>query len=200
VKRTFALVIATALVAAPSVARAHLMPEGQGSTRLVGTKAYTLLSIPSKALAAFDDDGDGLLSRVELGRHGQAIETMLRARVRLYSDTVLGRIAWQTLSIEHSDTPDVPMSSLTLVRVTEWSQPPRQLRVVSDIGNQVEFRAILGERTEIDTLSSRRTETTFFAPRRTFGTADIVMASILLVLIPGAILLKTGRKSGPVEA
>ena len=62
-----------ALLLAPGAASAHIMPEGQGSAHLVGNRAYILLSVSAKALAVFDDDHDGLLSRVELGRHGDAI-------------------------------------------------------------------------------------------------------------------------------
>lgn len=182
--------VAAVLLFAPSVARAHIMPEGQGSTRLVGKNGYTLVGVSAKALAAYDDDRDGLISREELSRHGAAIDSMLRVRVRLYSEKSEGRITWQTLSLEHSDVPDAPVPSVTMIRVSEWDEAPVRLRVESTLGAPVAFRAIIGERTETDTLSARRTEVTFFAPRRAIATTDLALIGLLVTVAPVAFLLK----------
>jgi hypothetical protein len=184
----------------------HIMPEGQASAHIVGNRAYILLSIPSKALAAFDDDHDGLISRAELGRHGTQIDSALRQRVHFFGDRVPGRIAWQTLSIEHSDTPDAPMAALTLVRVDEWDRPPATLRVVTDLApaapsGRIEFRAILGEkndRTEIDTLTAERNDLTFFQPKPapTLGRIDAGLLILLLIVLGGVMLSRRWRWSG----
>jgi hypothetical protein len=190
-RRSLLFTIVLAALAVPGAARAHLMPEGQGSTRIVGNRAYTLLSISARTLLAFDDDRDGLLSRDEIARHGPAIESMLSRRVRLLVDSVPGRIVWQTLSIEHSDTPDAPMPAITLVRISEWDRAPTRLRVATDLFDangppQIEFRAILGERTETDTLTARRRDVVFFAPKPRFRVAKADVAIGLAALTVAA--------------
>ena len=192
------LALTLALLAAPRVASAHLMPEGQGSAHLVGNRAYILLSVSAKALAAFDDDHDGLLSRTELGLHGDAITAVLKQRIRFFSGSVAGRVAWQTISTEHSDDPNAPVPAITIVRVDEWDQPPTSIRVVTDLSptapnGRIEFRAILGAREAVDTLTSNRREAEFFGPPKSkarLSQVDLVLALAAVLAMAAALFFR----------
>ena len=52
-------VAVAALLLTPALSDAHLMPEGQGSSKVVGNRAYSLISVPVGVLTGFDDDGNG---------------------------------------------------------------------------------------------------------------------------------------------
>jgi hypothetical protein len=194
--------LALALLAAPRIASAHLMPEGQGSAHLVGNRAYVLLSVSAKALAAFDDDHDGRLSKAELGQHGDAITATLKQRVRFFSDSIAGRVAWQTISIEHADDPDAPVAAITLVRVDEWDRPLTSIRIATDLAStapngRIEFRGILGEQTQVDTLSAARSELTFFTPKPApIRRIDAGLLALLVAAITGLVVSRYSRWPG----
>ena len=196
-----AVTLALAL-AVPRTASAHLMPEGQGSAHLVGNRAYILLSVSAKALAAFDDDHDGLLSKAELGRHGDAIIATLMQRVRFFSGGVAGRIAWQTISVEHADDPDAPVPAITIVRVDEWDQPLTSIRVATDLAatapnGRIEFRSILGEQTQVDTLSAARSELAFFTPKPApIEGIDAGLLALLVAVVAALIVSRYSRWPG----
>lgn len=196
------LALFLALLATPSVASAHLMPEGQGSAHLVGNRAYILLSVSAKALAVFDDDHDGLLSKTELGLHGDAINAVVKQRVRFFSGTVAGRVAWQTISVEHADDPNAPVPAITIVRVDEWDQPLRSIRVVTDLApsapnGRIEFRSILGEKTQVDTLSSARRALSFFTPKPApIRAIDAGLLVLLLAVTGGVFVSRYSRWPG----
>jgi hydrogenase/urease accessory protein HupE len=160
--------IALAIGATPSLADAHIMPAGQGSTRVVGNRAYTLVAIPVSVLEGFDDDRDGLLSVDELKRHGSALEEQVKRRLRIIGNGNPGRIIYQTLVVEHNDGPaSAGMTAVTLVRITEWDGPVKTLSVHADLfsagaKNQLSFRALSADRTEVAILTSTRTGHEFF--------------------------------------
>ena len=81
-----AIVLPLAVWAALSVAlpaQAHLMPAQRGSINLVEGGAFVVLSVPVSALPSVDDDGDHLLSELELARHRGRIESHLVANLSL---------------------------------------------------------------------------------------------------------------------
>jgi hydrogenase/urease accessory protein HupE len=171
-----------AVVALPRDGEAHLMPAWQGSTHLVGNRAYTLLSIPVAALEGVDDNHDGRLAGAELGRHYAEIDRQLSDRVRLTSNGELGKTLYQSLVIEHStETADTGMTSITLMRISEWKDTLTAITVMADVipkgaPDQIMFRAILGdssrhnERIEVADFAASRTSHEFFrGPWRTLG-------------------------------
>jgi hypothetical protein len=126
--------LALALLALPvRDAGAHIMPAGQGSTRIVGNRAHTLVAIPVAALRGFDDDRDGLLGRDELARHGRALEEQCRTLVRITSKGRAGTILYLTLLVEHADSANAPMATITLMRVDEWKEPVERIAVRADL-------------------------------------------------------------------
>jgi hypothetical protein len=171
-----------AILAVPFAgARGHIMPPGQGSTRIVGNRAHTLVSIPVSVLRGFDDNSDGLLGRDELGRHGRALEEQCRELVRISSHGRPGTILYLTLLVEHSDSADAPMSAITLMRIDEWKEPIERVSVRANLfraaGDSLLMRAIYSVpeetppnmppkvrdvRTEQAILGARRTEHEFF--------------------------------------
>lgn len=138
--------LVAAMLAVPAAAPAHIMPEGQGSTRLVGNRAHTLVAIPVRAFKGFDDDGDGLLSRAELARHGRALEEQSRRLVRLTVDGRAGSVIYLTLLVEHADSSSAPMRSVTVMRIDEWAAPVERVTVRAELfgtrGGELTFRAI----------------------------------------------------------
>ncbi len=121
--RFVAAVVATAVatVLAPSDAQAHLMPAQRGTLNIVAadggtTGAYLVLSIPVSAFHDVDDDGDGLLSHVELQRHAANIEQQLRAQVQVLGKH--GALPLQGLMLQLSppdETPAAPAAQLVVM-------------------------------------------------------------------------------------
>src|SRR4051812_18632130 len=143
--------VAFLLVAAPALASAHLMPAWQGSTHVVGNRAYTLLSVPIGALTGFDDDHDGRISREELGAHNPELIRQLDRLVTLRSVGVVGRTLFESLAMEHaSEVADTGMTSVTLMRISEWDSTVTGVSVTADVfppgsKEQIMFRAITGD-------------------------------------------------------
>jgi hypothetical protein len=177
-RRAAALVLLTLPLAS---AGAHIMPAGQGSTRIVGNRAHTLIAIPVSAFKGFDDNRDGLLGRDELARHGRELEEQCRSLVRISSRGRDGTILYLTLLVEHSDSPDAPMSTITLMRIDEWKDAVERLSVRANLfrakGDSLLMRAIYSVpeetppnsppkvrdvRTEQAVLAARRREHEFF--------------------------------------
>lgn len=75
--------LAIALLSGVTSAHAHLVVAQKGTLNLSGDGAYLAVSLPVAGLAGVDDDGDGLLSTAELGRHAAAIATQVGAGLRL---------------------------------------------------------------------------------------------------------------------
>jgi len=166
------------------------MPAGYGNTRIVGNRCYTLVSIPVSVLHGFDDDRNGLMSPSELGAHGKEIEAQLDARVLFFDDTARGKTIYQSLLVEHTDSATTNMSSITLMRISEFKQPIKKLRVRLDLfpaqpaaDSLIVFNAIRDKNTETRRFSAMRTENEFFAAGQF---APWILAGLLAV---GALLV-----------
>jgi hypothetical protein len=171
----------------PKAAVPHLMPEGNGSTRLVGNKAYTLISVPVAVLTGFDDDGNGAISVLEARVHHASLTAQIERRVLLYDGTVLGRTIYQDLQVPHYDSSSAVQSySVIQIRVSEWDTAPKSLRLRADIFTRntpdLRFRAIMGDSTETATLRAGEFEHSYFAPKpptpmnEVLGTLAVLMA------------------------
>lgn len=160
-----------ALVLTPALSDAHLMPEGMGSTRLVGDKAYTLVSVPVGVLHGFDDDGNGAISVLEARVHADAIHEQIEQRVQLFDEaSAAGRTVYKDLQVPHFDSSSAVQSNAVIqIRVSQWTTPPKSLRLRADIftrkDRELQFRAIMGDSTETATLSRSRREAGFFGAR-----------------------------------
>jgi len=145
------------------------MPAGQGNTKVVGRRCNSLISIPVSVITGFDDDHNGLMSPEELGRHHGEIEGQLEQRVRFFDDTAQGKTIYQALLVEHTDSAATNMSSFTLMRITEFARPVRQLRVRLDLfpalsgaDSVLTFQAMRDNHTETRRFTAGKVEYTFF--------------------------------------
>ena len=165
-RAAFILAVA-ALALTPALSDAHLMPEGNGSTRIVGNKAYTLISVPVGVLYGFDDDRNGAISVAEARAHADRIHEQIEKRVQLFDGDVAGRTIYKDLQVPHFDSASSVQSNAVIqIRVSEWAAPVTSLRLRADIftrsDRELVFRAILGDSTETATLSRARREAGFF--------------------------------------
>lgn len=113
--RAFGFVLCFALAAA-SGAHAHLIAAQKGTLNFVGPAAALVLSVPVAALEGFDDDGDGRLSKAELGAHGQALRARIQAGVQLRTPT--GPLPLQLVLVDVAPpdgAPDQPASQLVVL-------------------------------------------------------------------------------------
>jgi hypothetical protein len=197
-----------ALALMPALSDAHLMPEGQGSTRIVGNKAYTLISVPVALLHGYDDDRNGAISVAEARAHAERLHEQIEQRVQLFGDDVAARTVYKDLQVPHWDSSSAVQSAAVIqIRVSEWDTPPRSLRLRADVftrkDRELYFRAILGDSTEAVTLTGERREAGFFGAR-VAGTSP---ASLLrpgltlavLVTIALALLSARARRVQPAQ-
>lgn len=206
-RRTLGLA-ALLVAAAPALSRAHLMPEGHGSTRLVGNKAYSLVSVPVAVLSGFDDDGNGLISTVEAVKHGASLHRQLEKKVRLTDGAIVGKTLYQDLQVPHFDSvSSITSRSLILIRVSGWDSIPKQVRLEADIFtkelSELQFRAILGDSTETAILTKSKSGHTFFGPQPASPVADLlkptaVLAGLLLAF--GLIWSRTAQRRYPLPS
>ena len=87
-------------VLATSTAQAHLMAAQKGTLNIVGDAAFLVLALPVSALTGVDDDGDGTVSKAELGSHANAIREQVTAGVELRGSS--GALPLQLLMLDIS--------------------------------------------------------------------------------------------------
>jgi hypothetical protein len=205
-----AIVIALgALVILPALSDAHLMPEGQGSTRIVGNKAYTLISVPVAVLTGFDDDRNGAISVVEARVHFDTLQAQIERRLKLFNDhNVAGRTIYKDLQVPHWDSSSaVQAKAVIQIRVSQWDAPPKSLRLRADIftmkDRELYFRAIMGDSTEAATLTHGRREMGFFGAQITPKAPSSLLAPGLtlaaLVTIAVALMSARARRVQPAQ-
>jgi hypothetical protein len=165
--RRMLLLAASLVVASPALSLAHLMPEGNGSTRLVGDKAYTLISVPVGVLTGFDDDRNGLISDAEARTHYVSLQEQIERLVWLSDGSVRGKTLYADLQVPHFDSATTITSNAVIhIRVSGWDTPPTSLVLHADIftkkDKELAFRTIKGDSTERAILTARRREAGFF--------------------------------------
>ena len=141
------------LLALAAPAWAHLMPAQQGTIRLVGERAYVLVSLPASAFAA-DDDGDGSLSLQELRTHAAALEQRAARGFRLLDGEIAARPTAVRLVVDGTVRQGPGAHHLVLMATYVFDKPPAALRVETDLFGKADeerrlaLRALRDERTE----------------------------------------------------
>jgi hydrogenase/urease accessory protein HupE len=150
---------------------AHLMPAGQGAVRLVGDSAYAVISVPTAALAGFDDNRDGLIDVAEVNAHRTDLSAQLSRILRFRDGDDAGTLIFEDLLISHVDEPGFRgVDHLVVARRYRWAQPIHSLSLRIDLFDtpatkdaQLLVRGIQGDQSEAAILSGQRNEYTFFA-------------------------------------
>jgi hypothetical protein len=201
-----------AIAALPREAGAHLMPEGNGSTRVVANRAYSLIAVPVSVLRGFDDDRNGRLSIAELTRHRRALQTQLEQRIRFFDGAFPGKPIYHDILIPHADSaPKVEATSVTVMRIDEWPVPVRTLRLQVDVfarsgvASTLAFRAIMGDSTEVAVLKRGAREHGFFgaalseSPARVAAMPAFAAAAVLALGVLVALRL-VNRGGSPIAS
>ena len=111
------VVTAVSLFIAATTAHAHLMVEQHGTVNFANGGAFIVLSVPVSAFDGIDDDGDGALSALELGRHTADAERQIHDGVLLLDD--LGNplpLQGLLMSLAHpDDNPGAPARQMIVL-------------------------------------------------------------------------------------
>lgn len=117
-------------------ARAHGLDAGQVGMQLEGDRLTLVATPPARALAAFDSDGDGRLSIVELQQQRQTIAQALDQLLVIRDDR--GASPALTLSdviIPTADKEQIPLPAthIKIIRKYRFAQAPAGLRLETDL-------------------------------------------------------------------
>lgn len=80
------MIAALSWLACATTAAAHLMPEERGTVNIVGTTAYSVISVPVEAIAFADDNKDGQIDTPELQRHNAGLRSAFSQGYSLSED------------------------------------------------------------------------------------------------------------------
>lgn len=97
-------------------AHAHLMVAQKGTLNIFEDGAFMVLSLPVSAFKGVDDNGDGLLSIIELRSHAADIDAQIQTQVQLISPA--GPLPLQGLLLNLSppdDSPSAPAKQLVVM-------------------------------------------------------------------------------------
>jgi hypothetical protein len=84
---TFTALIGLAVLLFLQPVQAHLMVAQHGTLNLVGSGGFVVMALPVDAFSGVDDDGDGLLSMVEMQAHSSDIQTQVQLGLQLRDDS-----------------------------------------------------------------------------------------------------------------
>ena len=164
-------VVGIALTTWASPLYAHLMPAQSGTLNVRDHAVFGALSIPVTALAAFDDDGNGRLSALELQRHQSALQQQVSTRLQLSNGTDPGTRDFLQLSVELVE--DDPASAgggthvLVLVKQS-FANTPTHIAIHTDLfgprgaEQQLAIKAMHDSIAEMAVLRARHPEHEFF--------------------------------------
>lgn len=105
------------------LARAHMMPAGQGGLRLAGNMAYAVASLPAAALYGYDDNRDGLISKGEIDAHRALLGPQVSVMLDVRSGGVPGRVVFEDLLLSHPEAGGE--AELVVMRSYQWDAPVR---------------------------------------------------------------------------
>lgn len=184
-----AAIVAWTVTLLPLSAWAHLLPAGEGTLNVVGTRAYIVLSLPN---AAFDnDEGHRPLDPGELRRRGEDLRAQVRAGVRMTSGDDVGELEQVLFNLPagggahaHAGTPSADGhhghrhqgDDLIVMIVASFERPPESLRLTLDLWpdapSTVRVGGTISEgaqtlQSEPGVLSQRRPSHLFFATGQT---------------------------------
>ena len=134
--RTAALIAVIAAAAlCPVAAKAHLMPEKRGTVHLVGTSAYTVVSIPVALFQSVPVKPDGSIAAIDLQRFQLILQQEFDRRFQV-RDTELGGQSVATWVLMPQDSQDGrPVQSTTYAVVlnrVNFRGRPEHLRLFTD--------------------------------------------------------------------
>ncbi len=201
--RRGALGAALAAIAVP--AQAHLMPQGQGSVRLVGDSAYSAIAVPVKALTGVDDNGDGLLSAAEIDAHRADISRQVASLIRYDDGEMAGKVLFEDFLMPQADEPAVKGADyLVAAQRYQWPHALATVRLQTRLlefagSGQLLMRALLGARSDVMVLTRERPDAHFFAGHwvtlknfAKLGTEHILLGPDHLLFLLTALVLGAG--------
>lgn len=165
--RTLVLALALAALALP--AAAHLMPQGQGTVRLVGDSAYSAIAVPARTLSGIDDNGDGLLSIAEIDAHRADISRQVATLIRYDDGEVAGKVLFEDFMMPQQDEAGVKAAGyLVAAQRFQWPHAVTSVRLHTRLfeqpgSSQILIRALLGARSDVMVLTRDRPDAHFFA-------------------------------------
>ncbi len=199
------MALAAILSVAALPAQAHLMPQGQGTVRLVGDSAYSAISVPVKLLTGVDDNQDGLLSIQEIEAHRADISRQLASLIAYDDGELPGKLLFEDFLMPQSDEPLVKGANyIVAAQRFQWPHPVSSVRLhthlMEQAGNQqLLMRALLGNRSDVMVLTHERPDAHFFAGNwvtlKNFvklGTEHILLGPDHLVFLLTALVLGAG--------
>ncbi len=198
--------LATAALATLALpAQAHLMPQGQGSVRLVGDSAYSAIAVPARALTGIDDNGDGLLSAAEIDAHRADISRQVAQLVRYDDGESAGKLLFEDFLMAQADEPAVVGSDyLVAAQRYQWPHAVTTVRLHTRLlehagSGQLLMRALFGPRSDVMVLTRERPDAQFFAGHwatlknfAKLGTEHILLGPDHLVFLLTVLILGAG--------
>lgn len=167
---TWCLPLAAALLAT-SLARpaaAHLVAPEHATVRVASVDVFSVVSIPSSALAAFDDDRDGLTSQAELARHVVELKADVGARWVLSSGGEAARTVSLDLFLQPPDGAEADRADqVVMLHHARFSRVPGAVDVHADLFGATAALAVHATRdghAEDVTLDRAHRDHAFFAP------------------------------------
>lgn len=199
------LLAAALLLGAVAPARAHLMPQGQGSIRVEGATVTIFVAVPVAALTGFDDDGDGLLSADEASRHRAVLSPQIDRLLQVSDGGTPGRVTFEDFVVDPSDIDGMLITEhVGVMRRIRFKAPVQRLTLRADTfvhagpgDQQLTVEASTGERNDVAVLSPHRPEYRFFKTRlETLGGFVLVGAEHILLGFDHLLFLVTVLVAG----
>jgi hypothetical protein len=104
--------------------RAHLMPAQHGTLHIVDNGAFMVVTLPISAFGGLDDDGDGVVTMLELNRHRGTVVAAVRGGIVLNDALGDAPLTGILLSpVRNDDALDAPVSELTVLGRFELNLP-----------------------------------------------------------------------------
>jgi hydrogenase/urease accessory protein HupE len=129
--RALRVTLGLALVASP--AHAHLLPKQNATLNIIDRAAFCVVSVPVSALRGVDDDGNGLISKVELQRHTAEIQAQFEARFRLRSDGQAGVSALSWVTSPESDGSEPEHDFVVIMHRVNFARVPEHPELSTDL-------------------------------------------------------------------
>ncbi len=152
----------------PSAAAAHLLHEQNGTMKIVDNSANFVISVPVSALEGVDQNGDGLLSPVELEAGRDRIIAQFMAQFDVFDGEAAGRKVLTWVVSPETHQPDAATSYVVVMQRVFFNEEPSSPRVVFNLfGEQpgereMSLRATHGEKSETVIFTPDNSQHTFF--------------------------------------
>ncbi len=165
-----------------SAAMAHMLPKQNATINVKEKSAFCVVSVPASALKGVDDDGDGLISNIEIQKHTAAIQQQFDAGFHLSSDVGNGKQIFSWVMPPQTD--DTLVSDyVVILHRSDFAEPPKSVSVDLDLfgtkvgEGQMTVKATLNTISEVAILKPDGATHQFFRGKLTiFG--DFVRVGI----------------------